>query len=204
MRKPTQTNAQSNASISSLIRGTRCKRTAQEVMAARVRYWLPEAQEFNINRMIRRYAYIAKHLPAFIATAVLKSITNCWCTSSRFHDGGSPCRVCGEDGKDDLRHYINCKAIRSILHTILPKLEAQWGDDMTNIEGFMLMGRMRRVEQLLGIAIAHDLVLCTINTLRTRGQATNLLQTEQLMRARARQQAVRDVRARKVFQQLAN
>ena len=66
------------------------------------------------------------------------------------------------------------------------------------------MGRMRRVEQLLGIAIAHDLVLCTINTLRTRGQAANLLQTEQLMRARARQQAVRDVRARKVFQQLAN
>ncbi len=47
---------------------------------------------------------------------VIKSFTNSWCTSRRIHEGGSnpiihPCFFCGEAGKDELAHYLECDSL---------------------------------------------------------------------------------------------
>ena len=191
------------ARMYSALRRSDCNKSASDVIEARIRYWIADASAAKVARLIRRFAFIARNLPPFVATSVLKSITNCWCTSARFHDTQLPCRMCGTAGKDDLRHYVECPVVLNALKAHLPKLHQHWGNPDDSLAGFLFLGSLREKDQLLGIALAHDAILTSLNTLRTQDKIATLELASSLVKARIRQQAIRDGRARNLVQRLA-
>eukprot|EP00973_Karenia_brevis_P071944 9996317-Karenia_brevis.AAC.1 len=59
-------------------------------------------------------------MPPFICVAVLRSITNSWCTSARFHDEILPCRMCGATAGDSMQYYVRCPAAQAAVANLLP------------------------------------------------------------------------------------
>ena len=189
------------ATVYAMLRKAAFKKSATDVIADRLMYWLPDMTKGKIMRSIRRFAFIAKKLPPCIATVVLKSFTNCWCTSARFHDNRLPCRMCAAVGKDDIRHYIECPRVWHALHDNSHKLQQLWGLPECPMAGLLLLGTLKKQEQLLRIALAHDAIYTILNTLRVRDQiGADQEQISAGMKARLRQQAIRDARARAAIQ----
>jgi hypothetical protein len=190
------------AHVSAVVRKSQFKKSANDILEARIRYWILDITQAKVHRMLRRFAYIAKTLPPFLATAVLKSITNCWCTSARFHETLLPCRMCAAPNGDTLRHYIVCPRILQALAVNVPKLHQHWGNPDHPLTGFLLLGSLREKDQLLGIALAHDAILTSLNTVRARSQSPTEAELTSMFKARLRKQALKDACARAVLQRI--
>lgn len=64
----------------------------------------------------RNMQFVAENLPPYIACAVLKTITNGWCTTARFHkEHVKPCMFCGQGGSDSLNRMYGCTVVHEML-----------------------------------------------------------------------------------------
>jgi hypothetical protein len=136
-------------------------RRVEHILHDRLNHWLPTTSA-DFETALKNLQAIGKMAPPLLFFAALRTMCNAWNTSARFHKEVLKCRICCCSHGDDLKHYAECPTVLRYARARLPGLTISW-------KGFLLLER-HGPEQVVGMAIVHDIIQAAINSLRHRQQ----------------------------------
>ena len=178
-------------------------RSIPDMLQARLKYWCAQpVKDQQLQIVMQNLQIIGKQAPPLLFIASIRTICNAWNTSARFDHQALQCRLCSCDGGDDLRHYCICPTVLRYAREKMPNLTLPWSRPQAPLHGFMLMEQTNS-QQILGVAIVHDIILAAINSLRHRQRFAQEDEGMQELHARMKELDKKDCRLHMHIRRLA-
>ena len=102
----------------------RCPSTVPQLqLMKRLARWAPLPDEYSPAEHAQRLYKVCRASGPYVALAALRWCANGVCTAARFRvKGEANCCLAGCDAKDDVKHYLECPALREQARRLLPGL----------------------------------------------------------------------------------
>ena len=193
-RRPATQGKNVQRSMMNRLRTSYEGRSIPDMLQARLKYWCAQpVKDQQLQIVMQNLQIIGKQAPPLLFIASIRTICNAWNTSARFDHQALQCRLCSCDGGDDLRHYCICPTVLRYAREKMPNLTLPWSRPQAPLHGFMLMEQANS-QQILGVAIVHDIILAAINSLRHRQRFAQEDEGMQELHARMKELDKKDCR----------
>ena len=109
-----------------------------------------------IDGMVKDLAKVLSGLPENIRLCNIKTLCNAWSTSRRYHERKRlPCLFCFKSKKDNLKHYLRCTAMWSLVNSVMSATISADGDILQKLG---LVGSS--IQKAYALALAYRVYHC--------------------------------------------